>query len=445
MANTVTLTINGESFNYPLTGAQQWGADASGWAEAVTSGALFLSGGNFALTSDVNFGPTFGLISPYFKSTSPNISVAGLVRLAVGDTINFRNNADSADLALGVNGTDQLMFNGNVLLTVTGTLGNSEAVVTNSSGVLTTLSSVSSTQVGFLSSVSSALSGNSDTATYTNKTWHGVAVAPQFGGTGLNSSSSTGVPSVSSGTWSIASLLSSLLGGTGLNTSASTGYPSISSGTWSVASVAATFISLFQTVASAAGDLIIGGASGTPTRLAIGTSGQVPTSNGTTLAWANSAKLVVQATLGPAGGYTTSSTSLAAFGASTAAAPTVLVSDSNFTINTGTYTLPQITITSAPAGKYLVVFSADLNVNTGAARTGIAVSDGTTNGPIQTYFPTAPAQEMSVDVTAAFVYASAGTRTFSLFGLTLNGTDTLGINTGGTNGRVLFVTITYYP
>lgn len=36
-----------------------------------------------------------------------------------------------------------------------------------------------------------------------------------------------------------------------------------------------------------AGDLILGGASGTPTRLPIGTNGQVLTSDGTTAAWAD--------------------------------------------------------------------------------------------------------------------------------------------------------------
>ncbi|MEK7548382.1 MAG: hypothetical protein AAB499_00585, partial [Patescibacteria group bacterium] len=59
-------------------------------------------------------------------------------------------------------------------------------------------------------------------------TWQGAAVASQYGGTGLNSSSATGVPSVAAGTWSIASLLGVASGGTGLNTTTSTGVPTIS-------------------------------------------------------------------------------------------------------------------------------------------------------------------------------------------------------------------------
>ena len=65
-------------------------------------------------------------------------------------------------------------------------------------------------------------------------TWKASVIGSQFGGTGLNSSSSTGVPSLSSGTWSISSLLGTSLGGTGLNSSSSTGVPSLSSGTWSI-------------------------------------------------------------------------------------------------------------------------------------------------------------------------------------------------------------------
>lgn len=72
-------------------------------------------------------------------------------------------------------------------------------------------------------------------------------------------------------------------GGTGINTSSSTGCPLISSGTWSVSSLLSCFQQLFETVATTTGDLIYGGASGVPTRLAGNTSttAQVLTSQGT--------------------------------------------------------------------------------------------------------------------------------------------------------------------
>jgi hypothetical protein len=67
-------------------------------------------------------------------------------------------------------------------------------------------------------------------------TWSVAAqLANTRGGTGKDTSGDTGVPTISTGTWSVAAQLSALRGGTGINTSASTGVPSISSGTWSVA------------------------------------------------------------------------------------------------------------------------------------------------------------------------------------------------------------------
>ena len=66
-------------------------------------------------------------------------------------------------------------------------------------------------------------------------TWAGTAISAAKGGTGLNSSGSTGVATVACGTWAIAAARSATFGGTGIDTSSSTGVASISSGTWSVA------------------------------------------------------------------------------------------------------------------------------------------------------------------------------------------------------------------
>lgn len=79
-----------------------------------------------------------------------------------------------------------------------------------------------------------------------------------------------------------------LQGGTGINTSASTGYPVIASGAWSVGTALATFDALYQSVATTAGDQLVGGASGIPIRVPIGVNTYVWTSNGTTGGWAAS-------------------------------------------------------------------------------------------------------------------------------------------------------------
>lgn len=109
---SVALTINGSTYEYPETGDQEWGPDATDWAVAVTSGMLQKAGGLFQLLADADFGTAFGLKSLYYKSRTANVATAGSIRLAVSDTINFRNNANDANLPLGINGSNQLTFDG---------------------------------------------------------------------------------------------------------------------------------------------------------------------------------------------------------------------------------------------------------------------------------------------------------------------------------------------
>jgi len=108
---TVLLTVNGQNFAYPETGDVSWGPAASDWAVAVTSGMLQKSGGLFLLLGEVDFGANFGLKSIYYKSRTASTAAAGAVRLAVTDLVSWRNNANSADLPLGVDGSNRLTFN----------------------------------------------------------------------------------------------------------------------------------------------------------------------------------------------------------------------------------------------------------------------------------------------------------------------------------------------
>ncbi len=110
---TVLLTVNGASFAYPETGDVSWGPAATDWAVAVTGGMLQKSGGLFLLLADVDFGASFGLKSIYYKSRATNISSAGILRIARDESIGWRNQANSANLLLGVNSSDQLTFDGN--------------------------------------------------------------------------------------------------------------------------------------------------------------------------------------------------------------------------------------------------------------------------------------------------------------------------------------------
>jgi len=111
----IPLIINGQTFEYPVDFDENWGIDATGWAQAVTSGMLQRAGGSFPLTADVDFGSSFGLKAAYFESRLSNPAAAGLVRLAKTDVIDWRNNANSADNILAVNSIDQLEYNGVVV------------------------------------------------------------------------------------------------------------------------------------------------------------------------------------------------------------------------------------------------------------------------------------------------------------------------------------------
>lgn len=109
---SVSLNVNGSTFNYPQTGDQNWGPDATNWAIAVTNGMLQKAGGLFQLLSEVDFGSSYGIKSLYFSSRSTDIADAGILRLSNTDAVAFRNFANDGNLLLGVDASDNLTFNG---------------------------------------------------------------------------------------------------------------------------------------------------------------------------------------------------------------------------------------------------------------------------------------------------------------------------------------------
>lgn len=168
---SVTLTINAEDFEYPEVGDSNWGVEATNWAVAVTQGMLQKAGGLFSLTAEVDFGASYGLKSIYYKSRTTNAASAGQVRLAVTDTVSWRNNANSGDLSLTLDGSNNLTFNGNIVRTglivnadisasaaiafsKMAALTASRALVSDSSGVVSA-ATTTSTQVGYLSTTTS--------------------------------------------------------------------------------------------------------------------------------------------------------------------------------------------------------------------------------------------------------------------------------------------------
>jgi hypothetical protein len=108
----LNLVVNGVTYQYPETGDETWGDQATSWAQAITNGVLQKSGGLFQLTADVDFGSTKGLTANYFNSRTTTISTAGVLRLAKTDSIGWRNNANGGNLILGIAATDRLQYAG---------------------------------------------------------------------------------------------------------------------------------------------------------------------------------------------------------------------------------------------------------------------------------------------------------------------------------------------
>lgn len=102
----LNLLVNGITYSYPTLTDEGWGPDASNWALAITQGTLQKAGGLFALTSDVDFGPTAGLKAIYYKSRSTNIASTGQIRLSNTDTITFRNAENTGNITFGPGSTD---------------------------------------------------------------------------------------------------------------------------------------------------------------------------------------------------------------------------------------------------------------------------------------------------------------------------------------------------
>jgi hypothetical protein len=135
---TIPVTLNGILYQIPQTGEVGWGQEVTNYLVALGSGGILsLEGGAFTLLNEVNFGPTYGLASPYFRSGQSDPASAGVVRLTNTETIAWRNSTNTADLALSVSG-NQLYFNGSPVaggsgtVTSVGVTGNNGISVANS-------------------------------------------------------------------------------------------------------------------------------------------------------------------------------------------------------------------------------------------------------------------------------------------------------------------------
>lgn len=134
------VNFNGSVYVIPAVGdvppAQNWGTNIDNYLVALSTGTLQPVGGNFNLSGALSFGNSFGISALSFNSVTANPAVAGVFNLAAGDSLAWRNNANSADLELAINGSDQLTFNG-VPFTGTGISALIGDVVATGPGIAT--------------------------------------------------------------------------------------------------------------------------------------------------------------------------------------------------------------------------------------------------------------------------------------------------------------------
>lgn len=186
------VVFNGVTYSIPAVADDGWGPDLSAYFISIASNALQKTGGSFTLTADADFGATYGLKSAYYTSKGTNPASSGAMRLANAEGIYWRNAANSGNLGLVVNSSNALQFNGTSLL-LSGLIVNadidaaaaialsklaavtaSRALVSDASGFVSA-SSVTSTELGYVSGVTSAIQTQMDTKS--------PSASPTFSGT----------------------------------------------------------------------------------------------------------------------------------------------------------------------------------------------------------------------------------------------------------------------
>lgn len=135
-----SITFNGVTYTVPDTGDDGWGDNVTSYLVAIPLGALQKTGGTFTLTADVNFGATYGLKSKFFSSRDAATATDGLIRLANGDAIKWRNSGNSANITLGPGSNDSFIaYAGVDLVNLSGTQTLTNKSLSGSSNTFTNI------------------------------------------------------------------------------------------------------------------------------------------------------------------------------------------------------------------------------------------------------------------------------------------------------------------
>lgn len=142
-----SIVWNNATFIIPDVGESSWGQNLTNYFVAIPQGAYQASGGTLPLTADLSFGSNFGLFAKYLTSVTANPASAGVVRLANTESVEWRNAANNANLALTVNASNQLTFNGNVIPTDTTTITAKSFLYGDAAGLIASTSSPTNGQL----------------------------------------------------------------------------------------------------------------------------------------------------------------------------------------------------------------------------------------------------------------------------------------------------------
>lgn len=103
------VTLHGETHTIPSAGERGWAAAVSLFLAKVAQHAVTSV---TTLAAELYLGGGFGIRAPWFRSATATPAEAGVVRLARADLVKWRNQADSADVALGVDSSNNLEWAG---------------------------------------------------------------------------------------------------------------------------------------------------------------------------------------------------------------------------------------------------------------------------------------------------------------------------------------------
>ncbi len=182
---STNVVFNNVTYSIPAEGDSNWGTNVSNYLIAIASGTLQKSSGSFTLLAELDFGATYGLKTAYVKSRATNPAGSGIFRLGNTQAVAWRNAANTSDLSLVVDSSDNLTFGG-TKITISGAIVNadvaagaaialsklaavtaSKVLVSDGSGVISA-STVSTTTLGYLdatSSIQTQLNGKEATIT----------------------------------------------------------------------------------------------------------------------------------------------------------------------------------------------------------------------------------------------------------------------------------------